>query len=168
VNDRLRPRQVRGLVVGLVVATFLVSGSLPATRRRPDRVLLLVLVAYACFEARKRLGTGSRPVATAPRGAEYDAGPEEQDVRLARLDASFERAAESGEQFARVTRPMLRRLVADRLRARTGIDVDADPAGARRQMGEELWEMFSTDPAAVGPAPGPERLRALVAAVERL
>jgi hypothetical protein len=168
VTDGIRPRQLRGLVIGVTVSTLLVAGSLPATRRRPDRVLLLVLAAYACFEVRKRLGVGSRPVARAPRREELEGGPDEQDVRLARLDASFARAAESGEQFARVTRPMLRRLVADRLRATTGIDVDADPAGARRQMGEELWEMFSADPAAIGPAPGPERLRALVAAVERL
>jgi hypothetical protein len=159
---------VRGIVVGLLVTLFLVGSALPATRSRPDRVAVLAAAAYAGWLVRKRLGVGTRPVAVPPRGSDLDSMPEEQDVRLARLDASLARAAESGEQFARVTRPMLRRLAAQRLRARTGIDVTADPAGARREMGEELWAMFSADPCEVGPPPDPRKLRDLVQAVERL
>jgi hypothetical protein len=164
----MRPKQVRGLVVGGLAVLVLVFAAVPPDRARPDKVVLLAAAVFACWSVRRRLGVGSRPVARPPRGSDFDALPEEQDVRLARLDASLARAAESGEQFARVTRPMLRRLAAERLRARTGIDVTADPAGARRLMGEELWAMFSTDPGEVGPPPDPRTMRDLVQAVERL
>ncbi len=164
----MRPRQVRGIVVGVVAAFLLVFAVVPQSRARPESLVLLAVAAYVCYEVRLRLGAGERPVPSFPHRPEVDAPPEEQDVRLARLDAALERTVESPEQFAQVMRPMLRRLATERLRDRTGIDVTADPVGARRQMGDELWQMFSASPSDVGPAPRPEELRDLVAALERL
>ena len=161
----------RGFAIafGLAATFVLVLMSVPTSRARPDRLAVLAAVLFVGFAVRRRLGVGARPVAEAPPGSGYDAPPaEEQDVRLARLDASLTRAAESGEQFWRATRPMLRRLATERLRVRTGIDVTADPAGARRQMGEELWLMFSTPEDHLGPPPGPDGLRVLVERLERL
>lgn len=165
----MKPGRALGIGFGLLGTFVLVLGSIPATRARVDRVLVLTAVVYAGFVARKQLGVGSRPEATAPDRDPWDATPaDEQDVRLARLDASLSRGAESGEQFWRVTRPALRRLVTERLRLTAGIDVTADPDGARRQMGEDLWLMFSAPAGHVGPPPGRERLRALLEQLERL
>ena len=165
----MRAGRLGGSALGVLGTFALVLASIPATRSRLDRVLVLTVVLYAAFVARRRLGVGDRPEPPAPGSGRHDPTPaEEQDVRLARLDASLERAAESGEQFWRVTRPALRRLVTERLRLRQGIDVTADPVGARRQMGEELWQMFSVPADHAGPAPGRERLRALVDRLERL
>lgn len=164
----MRSRAV-GTTLGLLGTFVLVMGLIPATRARLDRVLILTLVVYAGLVARRHLGVGVRPEPEpVPYGGADTSPAEEQDVRLARLDASLARAAESGEQFWRVTRPAMRRLVTERLRLKAGIDVTADPAGARRQMGEELWEMFSTPADHVGPAPGPARLRLLVERLEAL
>jgi hypothetical protein len=157
------------IALGLLGTFVLVLGLVPATRARVDRVLVLTLVVYAGFLARKEVGVGARPQPVPPEGGYLDPTPaDEQDVRLARLDQSLAQAAGSGEQFWRVTRPALQRLVAERLRLSKGIDVTADPAGARRQMGEELWQMFSTPAGHAGPAPGRERLRAMVDQLERL
>ena len=165
----MRWSRYAGVALGLLGTFTLVLAMTPTTRARLDRVLVLTLVVHAAFVARRELGVGTRPEPPAPSGGPSDLVPaEEQDVRLARLDASLERAAESGEQFWRVTRPALRRLATERLRLRHGIDVTADPAGARRQMGEELWEMFSAPADHAGPPPGRERLRVLVERLEGL
>lgn len=165
----MRAGRIGGTALGLLGTFALVLGSIPATRSRLDRILVLTVVLYAAFVARRHLGVGRRPEPEGPSLAPSDPTPaEEQDVRLARLDASLERAATSGEQFWRVTRPALRRLTAERLRLRHGIDVTADPVGARRQMGEDLWLMFSVPADHAGPPPGRERLRELVEHLERL
>lgn len=164
----MRPGRVVGIVVGLFGTFVLVLGSIPATRSRMDRLLVLTVVLYAGFAARRGLGVGVRPRAV-PEPRSGDSGPaDEQDVRLARLDASLARGADTAEHFWRVTRPALQRLTTERLRLGSGIDVTADPVGARRQMGEELWAMFSTPAEHAGPAPGPERLQRLVERLESL
>jgi hypothetical protein len=42
-------------------------------------------------------------------------------------------------------RPTLRRIASELLRARRGIDLDADPAAARRALGEETYELVRED-----------------------
>lgn len=164
----MTPGRLVGIAAGLLVTFALVFGSIPATRSRLDRLLVLTLVLYLGVRARRRLGVGVRPrIERWPSRADLGP-PDEPDVRLARLDSSLALAAGSGEHFARVTRPALRRLAAERLRLRAGIDVTADPTGARRVMGEDLWQLFATPPEVVGPAPGPLGLRDLVERLERL
>ena len=160
-------RRGMGWVTWLFLAYLLVGAFVPAARGRQDRVAVLTATLAACGYARYRLGLGERPEAPERHG-DGDLGiADEQDVRLARLDSSIARAAESVEHYARVFVPLLQRLVTERLADKAGVDVDADPAGARRLMGEELWEIFATPAGHAGP-PAPERLRRLVEAVERL
>jgi hypothetical protein len=149
---------------------LLVGAIVPASRAAPERVAAIAGVVLVFALARRALGFGVRPEPELVPLYEYRelSAADEQDVRLARLDASIERAAESGEQFARATVPMLRRLAAQRLRDKSGIDVTADPAGGRRLMGEELWEIFSTEARADAPPPSPQRLRDLVERLEAL
>ena len=40
---------------------------------------------------------------------------------------------------------MLRRTASELLRARRGIDLDADPEAARRALGDETWELLRPD-----------------------
>jgi hypothetical protein len=157
-------------IAGAVVTFFVLASVVPPGRARTDRILLLSAAVYAGLLVRARFGVGDRPEAVAPQAvASAELPPaHEQDVRLARLDASLVRATENADQYARVTRPMLRRLATERLRTKHGIDAAADPVRARRLMGEELWEIFATPPEAVGPPPAPDRLHLLVARVERL
>ncbi|HEV2889196.1 MAG TPA: hypothetical protein VGX28_02375 [Frankiaceae bacterium] len=147
------------LGVGLVV---------PASRGRQDRVAVLTGVLVVCVLVRRSIGVGTRPEPETGYGPADLGIADEQDVRLARLDTSVARAAESAEHYANAFVPMLRRLAKERLADRAGIDADADPAGARRVMGEELWEIFATRPDAHGRAPEPARLRVLVERLERL
>jgi hypothetical protein len=158
------------LAAGGIVTFLMVVSVVPPSRGRFDRVLVVGLVVYACVLARAGFGVGDRPEAVAPRPPSTGelSSADEQDVRLARLDASLARATESAEQFAKSTRPMLRRLTTERLRTVHGIDVAAEPARARRLMGEELWEIFATPPDELGPPPAPDRLRLLVGRLERL
>ena len=158
------------LGLGAVLVYALVVATVPLERARPDRILLLCLAIYGSLLVRSALGVGDRPEAVAPVVRHTGELPpaDEQDVRLARLDTSIRYAVESGEHFATTTRPLLRRLATERLHDKQGIDVAADPAGARRLLGEELWEIFATDPDAPVPAPAPEQLRVLVERLERL
>jgi hypothetical protein len=159
-----------GRVLGALATVVLVVMFMPPSRLRVDRIVVVGLAVYAGFLVRSGFGVGVRPEAVAPPAPSYgELSPaDEQDVRLARLDASLVRATESGEQFAKVTVPLLRRLAIERLRAKQGIDVTADPAGARRLMGEELWQIFAAPPEQHAPPPAPERLRHLVDRLERL
>jgi hypothetical protein len=159
-----------GVTVGAFAALVLTTAVIPPARGGLPRILVIGLAAYGCLLARLGLGAGERPEAVPPPAPVYGelSSADEQDVRLARLDASLRRGTESPEHWARTTRPLLRRLATERLRTRAGIDVTADPAGARRLMGEELWEIFATRPEDAGPAPAPERLALLVGRLERL
>lgn len=161
-------RRALYLSVWLIAAFLLVGAFVPAARGRQDRVAVLTLALAGCGWVRYRLGTGDRPEPPEAFAADGLGIADEQDVRLARLDASVAQAAESGQHYARAFVPMVRRLAAERLSDKAGIDVTADPSGARRLMGEELWEIFSTEADAGARPPGPERLRALVQHVERL
>ncbi|HEU0129642.1 MAG TPA: hypothetical protein VFQ85_01460 [Mycobacteriales bacterium] len=163
-------RRAVGPLAGALALFALGLVLVPPDRLRVDRVAALAVAAYAFARARRLLGAGARPRAVAPgRAGDHElAPPEEQDVRLARLDASLARATESPEQFAHATRPMLRRLATERLLTRHGVDVTADPAGARRLMGEELWEIYSTPADRRGAPPDAARLRLLVERLERL
>jgi hypothetical protein len=155
-------------LVTLFVTFLFVGALMPASRARQDRVAVLTCVLAVCAYSRYRLGVGVRPEPEETYG-EADPGiADEQDVRLARLDTSVARASDSAEHYARSFVPLLRRLATERLADRAGIDVTADPAGARRLMGEELWQIFSTAADERGPGPDPKRLRDLVARLEAL
>lgn len=162
------PRRVMWWAVSLFAAFLVINAMIPASRGRRDRVVVLTLVLATCAYARYRVGVGERPEPGMATYLDDRDSADEQDVRLARLDASLSDSAGSAEHFARTTVPLLRRLAAERLRDRSGIDVAADPAGARRLMGEELWEIFSTEADERAPAPGAARVRDLVERLERL
>lgn len=164
----MRRRGVLWWTVWLALAFFMVGSVIPASRGRQDRIAVLTAVLAVCAYARYLMGLGRRPEPETVWGEPDPGIADEQDVRLARLDASVARAAESAEHYANAFVPLVRRLARERLATRRGIDVDADPAGARRALGEELWEIFATRADGRGQAPDPARLRVLVERLERL
>ena len=162
-------RRNTGFGLGLLAVFVLVMGFVPQSRGGPVRVVLLTLVLYGGILVRMSFGAPDRPEAEPVAGYRTDSGAaDEQDVRLARLDSALRRTVEAGDHYARVTRPMLRTLAAERLRNNTGVDPDTDPAAARRLLGEELWEIFATAPDEQAPPPDRHRLAALVERMERL
>lgn len=162
-------KRATGLGLGLLGLLVLVTGFVPPTRASPGRIVLLSVVLYGCLLVRIRFGAPERPRAEPVQGYRADSGAAaEQDVRLARLDGSLQRTVEAGDHYARVTRPMLRNLAAERLRNASGVDPDTDPTTARRLLGEELWEIFATAPDEQAPPPDRYRLAALVERMERL
>jgi hypothetical protein len=162
-------RRTTGLALGLLAVFVLVLGFVPPNRASRERIALLTLVVYGCVLVRVRFGMPQRPEPEPATGGRRDSGvADEQDVRLARLDTALRRAVEEPDQYARVTRPMLRSLAAERLRNASGVDPDTDPQTARRLLGEELWQIFATAQDDHAPPPGRQQLAALVAGIERL
>jgi hypothetical protein len=156
---------------GVVVAYLAISLALPTDRTKPWRVAAAALFVVALAWLRRATGQGERPEHPAPPEA-YDLGPpDEQLIRLARLESAFGFAVESHRQFDKALRPLLCRLVEDRLSSHHGVDLAARPAEARALMGEELWQLVEderADRTHPGPGPAPERLQQLVGAVRAL
>ena len=69
-------------------------------------------------------------------------------------------------------RPTLRRIASELLRARRGIDLDANPEAARRALGDETWELVRADREPphdrFGPGIELESLRHVVVSLEAL
>jgi hypothetical protein len=67
--------------------------------------------------------------------------------------------------FARAIQPRLVEIVDERLRARHGVDRVADPAAARRLLGEQLWTFVTTP---VPKNPSPRELAGLITQLENV
>lgn len=71
-------------------------------------------------------------------------------------------------RYEQRVRPLLVRLVGERLRQRHGIDPDREPAQARRIVGDQLWQLITAAPDLEGKPPSPREVAALVEAIERI
>lgn len=69
-------------------------------------------------------------------------------------------------------RPTLRRIASELLRSRRGIDLDREPAAARRVLGDETWQLVRPDREPpgerFGPGIAPPALRNVVASLEAI
>ena len=107
----------------LLIATFVVAQLLERLRRSlPERTTSPVDAALA---------RRPRPVIRVPELEKI-----EREVTLG-LTTAF-------DLHFRL-RPTLRRIAYELLRARRGIDLDANPAAARRALGDETWELVRED-----------------------
>ncbi|MEO6503318.1 MAG: hypothetical protein ABIQ09_15590, partial [Jatrophihabitantaceae bacterium] len=82
----------------------------------------------------------------APAGGEYLS-------RLRQSERRLEAASRDGSKYDRNVRPMLARLVTERLRQKYGIDPGSQPVQAREVLGEQLWSLTTPPPAPSSPAP---------------
>ena len=64
---------------------------------------------------------------------------------LERIERELTLAGQTAADVHFRFRPRLRRIAGRLLSARRGIDLDTDPAGARRALGDELWELVRAD-----------------------
>ena len=156
------------------------AGLLAAVLLAPDRarlavhVYLLVLtgIALAGLVAaihRAYPGPGQSPfeLALRRRPSRY-----ERLAELARLEREVALASANAFDLHYRLRPVVREVAGGLLAARRGIDLDARPEAARAALGEDAWEIARGDrpPPADRSGPGfePERLRAVVTALEAL
>ena len=155
-----------------LVAVFLaLAFALPADRVAPWRILAAGGLVTGLAGLRRRQGTPVRPEHPPPSTAVDGGPPAEQVVRLARLEAALGFALESHRQFDRSIRPLLCRLVDERLRANQGVVLTERPAAARALIGEELWQLVEDERAArthPGRGPDPGRLQRLVTQVRAI
>ncbi|AXH95900.1 hypothetical protein [Ornithinimicrobium avium] len=73
------------------------------------------------------------------------APPDALDYRLVRLRRDLRDAVERDDRTDEIY-PVLRELAAERLRARHGIDLDAEPERARAAVDAHLWRYLTTPP----------------------
>lgn len=158
------------LTLGLLAALVAVPG-------RSDlavRAYVLLLAAFALGQLLARL-RASLPLRTTspvddalrPRARRKVRVPE-----LERIEREVTLGLATAFDLHFRLRPTLRRIAAELLQARRGLDLDADPEAARRALGEETWQLVRGDR-----EPPPERfapgldlgsLRRVVASLEGL
>lgn len=127
------------LTLALLVALVVMPGRVEVA----VRVYVLLLIAFVLVQLLARL-----------RSSLPEPGPSPVDTALQRRPRRPERVPELERIEREVTlglatafdlhyrlRPTLRRIASELLRARRGIDLDANPAAARRALGEETWEL---------------------------
>jgi hypothetical protein len=131
------------LTLGFVLALAV----LPGRAEVVVRIYVLLLAAFVLAELLARL-----------RSSLPKKGPSPVDAALRRRPPRVERVSELEKIEREVTlglttsfdlhyrlRPTLRRIASELLRARRGIDLDANPAAARRALGEETYELVRED-----------------------
>jgi hypothetical protein len=131
------------LTLGFVLALAV----LPGRAEVVVRIYVLLLAAFVLAELLARL-----------RSSLPEKGPSPVDAALRRRPPRVERVSELEKIEREVTlglttsfdlhyrlRPTLRRIASELLRARRGIDLDANPAAARRALGEETYELVRED-----------------------
>jgi hypothetical protein len=127
------------LIVTLVV--------LPGRVELVVRIYVLLLAVFVLVHLLARLRSSLPERTTSP-----------VDAALARRPRRAERVPELEKIEREVTlgmttafdlhfrlRPTLRRIASELLRARRGIDLDANPEAARRALGDETWELVRED-----------------------
>ena len=158
------------LTLGLVAALAV----LPGRTGLVLNVYLLLLAAGALAQLLARLRASLPVLDTSPVDEALRPRPRRQP-RLAELER-LERDVALGHTTAfdlhfRL-RPTVRRIAAELLRARRGIELDASPDAARRALGDDTWELVRADrePPAERLAPGLElaSLRRVVDSLEAL
>jgi hypothetical protein len=135
------------LPIYLTIALVAVLILLPGRSELAVRVFVLLLAAFALARLLARLRGSLPPRAVSPVDAALARHPA-RPARVPELER-IERAVTLGltttfDLHFRL-RPTLRRIASELLRARRGIDLDADPVRARRALGDETWELVRED-----------------------
>jgi hypothetical protein len=77
------------------------------------------------------------PIAAPPKTPEYF-------LRLRQLERRLDTASKDVAEFDWSVRPLLAGLITDRLNYKHGINIDAQPDQARALMGDQLWQIISS------------------------
>lgn len=136
-----------GLPIFATVVLALAVITLPGRRELLLRAYLLLLAALALAAL---VGHLRRANPVAPRSA-FDLALRGRRPRperlpdLERIERELTLAGQTAADLHFRLRPRLRRIAAQLLRARRGIDLDEEPQLARQALGDELWELVRPD-----------------------
>lgn len=149
---RRLPREVRGWIGPTVSATLLVGGllyyvgSLPHTV--PEAVLVILLTGAAAslvLWALTRTGQEVERAYWVSTPRQEAVPPAALDYRLLRLRRDLRDAVERDDRQDAIY-PVLRELTAERLQARHGVDLDAEPERARALLDPALQQYLDRPP----------------------
>ena len=143
-------RQTLALARLPLFATVVAVVALLFAPGRGGLVLTIYLLALGAFTLAVLLGVVHRASRAAPsspfeRALRRRASSRERLPDLERLERELSLASQTAADLHFRFRPRLRRIAARLLAARRGIDLDANPAAARRALGDELWELVRPD-----------------------
>ncbi len=131
------------LSLALVVALVVVPGRSEVA----VRVYVLLLAAFVLAQLLARLRSSLPEQGTSPVDAALRHRPRrpERVPELDRIEREVTLGLTTAFDLHFRLRPTLRRIASELLRARRGIDLDANPEAARRALGEETWELVRAD-----------------------
>ena len=162
------------LPVLLTVAAVVLLFTFPGRAELIVHAYVLALAAVVLFHLVAAV-IAANPVA---RGSAFDAAlrrrarREERLPELAQLEREVALGMATAFDLHYRLRPSLRRIAGELLASHRGTSLDGQPARARRVLGEETWELVRVDRPPpdnrFGPGIGLERLRTVVAALERI
>jgi hypothetical protein len=158
------------LTLALVVTLIAVPGRAELI----VRVYLLLLAAYVLAQLLARLRTTLPERRTSAVDAALSRRPRPalRVPELERIEREVTLGQTTSFDLHFRLRPTLRRIAYELLRARRGIDLDANPEAARRALGDETWELVRPDREPphdrFGPGIGIDSLRHVVVSLEAL
>ena len=131
----------------LTLVLFVAVAVLPGRVEIALRGYVLLLAAFALAQLLERLRRSLPERAPSPVDAALDRRPPrpERVPELERIEREVTLGLATSFDLHFRLRPTLRRIASELLRARRGIDLDANPEAARRALGEETWELVRAD-----------------------
>jgi hypothetical protein len=138
------------------------------------RVYVLLLAAFVLAHLLARLRTTLLERSTSPVDSALNQRPRPaaRVPELERIEREVTLGQTTSFDLHFRLRPTLRRIAYELLRARRGIDLDANPEAARRALGDETWELVRADREPphdrFGPGIALESLRHVVVSLEAL
>jgi hypothetical protein len=142
----------------LVLVAVLLAGSVGLV------VAALAISAAVLIGLRARLGAAERPAARrSPQPWPLQAFP-----AYRRIESRLSWSTTGGERYDRTVRPLLTRLAAAMLAERRRIDIERDPAAARRLLGERAWQLIVAQRSPDAPAPSYRDIARVVDRLEEL
>ena len=110
-------------------------------------VYVLLLAAFALAQLLALLRSSLPERGTSPVDAALNRRPRRPDrvPELERVEREVTLGLATAFDLHFRLRPTLRRIASELLRARRGIDLDANPQEARRALGEDTWELVRKD-----------------------
>ena len=108
-------------------------------------VLLLAVFVLAHLLARLRASLPERRTSPVDAALNRRPRPALRVPELERIEREVTLGQSTSFDLHFRLRPTLRRIAYELLRARRGIDLDANPEAARRALGDETWELVRVD-----------------------
>lgn len=131
----------------LSLALLFVVVALPGRSDEAFRVYVLALAAFGLTHLLLALHASRPPAGPSPVDLALQPHRERpaQVEELERIRREVVIAQTTSLDLHSRLRPTLRRIASELLRSRRGIELDGDPAAARRVLGDETWDLVRRD-----------------------